>query len=118
MNKSPRWVRAITWIEMWCVVPSGPYKGQRVLLSQQQRSVIHDVLELGHAPPADDRPLCAYLALISLCGPEALRDTLTPPLPTDIFTVWEATSGQMRDVLVRRGDKILCPELGTAYAAA
>ncbi len=63
-------------------------------------------------------PLTAYLALLHICGPEALGKTPPPQFAADIFTVWGATGPRLREVLRRDGGRIVCPELGTLYPAA
>jgi hypothetical protein len=116
-QSEPRWLSACHWIQAWCVNPNGPHKGTPARLSLEQRDLIRIVFEFGNAPPPDDRPLCAYLALLSLCGPPPLRDGLVSP-SIDPWTAWEAAGEQMRTSLVRHGDKILCPELGRSFQAA
>jgi hypothetical protein len=60
-------------------------------------------------------PLAAYLALLHVAGPMAKED---PPLEAvDPWTVWRCASEPLRAVLRRDGERIVCPELGTASGA-
>lgn len=63
-------------------------------------------------------PLAAYLALLHVCGPEALEREFVPEIDADIFSVWNATGPDLKAVLKREGGRIVCPELGTRYPAA
>lgn len=63
-------------------------------------------------------PLAAYLALLHLCGPEALQREFVPKVEADIFTTWSAVSPALREVLKLERGQITCPELGTRYPAA
>jgi hypothetical protein len=66
-----------------------------------------------------ESPLSAYLALLHLCGPEAVWPWATPPhFESDIFTVWSSSGPHLRAVLKRTGEVIVCPELGTRFPAA
>ena len=67
-------------------------------------------------PVAD--PLTAYLALLHICGPEAVQHDFRPTLSVDIFTVWNATGPGLKAVLRRDGARVVCPELGTRYPTA
>ena len=57
--------------------------------------------------------LAAFLVLLHLCGVEHHGDY--PPVATDCFTIWNATSEHLKAVLKREGEAIKCPELGTCY---
>jgi hypothetical protein len=63
-------------------------------------------------------PLAAYLALLHVCGPEAVQHDFRPAIAPDLFTVWGAVGPKLREVLKRDGERIVCPELGTGYPAA
>ena len=118
-NKS-RGASAVTWIERYCVVPSGPERGQHVRLSQAQRETVRRIYDgpQGSEAAAVSGPLAAYLALLHTCGPEALQQDFRPAVAADIFTVWGATGPDLREVLKRDRDHIVCPELGTRWPAA
>jgi hypothetical protein len=63
-------------------------------------------------------PLAAFLALLHTCGPEALQREFQPKVEADIFTVWNASGPDLKAVLQRDREQIVCPELGTRYPAA
>ncbi len=105
--------RAVAWIESYCVYPSGPAEGKPVRLSPAQRL---DVLEIYDAPGGPHgtpttREVAAYVALLHVCGPEALQRDFRPAVLVDTWTVWRATSAALRAVLRREGERIICPEL-------
>ena len=111
--------RNITWIEKYCLYPSGPDKGQHVRLSQHQRDTIRRMYDNGPKPIQVSGTLAAYLVLLHVCGPEALLGGGPQPhFKADIFTTWNATSPHLRAVLKRSGKRIVCPELKTVMAAA
>jgi hypothetical protein len=121
MRRLTRGDSAIMWIEKFCVYPNGAERGQHVSLRQGQKEIVRR---------AYDRPnglvgsricghLAAYMALLHVCGPEALRnDDPGPQFYTDSLQVWAATSPDLKEVLKRDGEAIVCPELGTRYPAA
>ena len=115
----PRWQRACEWIEDFCRVPSGRRKGTRPQLSAEEWKRLREIFEEGK-PPAELGPhLTAYLILMHLCGPEHLRDVPVSALAVDCWTIWAAARAEeMRAVLIRRGQVIICPELGTSFRAA
>jgi hypothetical protein len=88
-RKQTRGERAIRWIENYCLMPSGLEKGQHVRLTPVQRDIVREIYDNpnGSAPPATGT-LAAYLALLHVCGPEALQKEFRPELSADIFTVW------------------------------
>jgi hypothetical protein len=110
----------VHWIEMFCLVPRGPEKGERVVLTQAQRETVRMIYDNASGP--QDVPvtgsLAAYLALLHICGPEALQNNFRPDVAPDIFTVWNSVGPDLRAVLRRDGERIVCPELGTRYPAA
>ncbi len=113
----------IHWIEAYCVEPDGPRKGEPVHLSADERLTIRRIYGAPGGPYADvpvSGPLAAYLILLHICGPEALQNKFSGPatLSVDTWTVWRATTPQLQAVLKRRGEVIVCPELGTAYPHA
>jgi hypothetical protein len=111
----PRWQRAVDWIEKYCISD----RGGRVHLCPDEQAQLRQIFELGNPPPADLGRMSAFLALISLCGPEPLREVMTPwRLEVDCWSVWRAAGYEVRDVLQRRGESITCDELGTRFPAA
>jgi len=110
----PRWQRAVDWIEKYCISD----RGGRVHLCSDEFAQLREIFELGNPPPADLGRMSAFLALISLCGPERLREVLRwQTLEVDCWSVWRAASSEVRDVLRRRGGSISCDELGTRFPA-
>jgi hypothetical protein len=113
--------RAIRWIEAYCLVPSGLDRGQHVRLTLAQRDIVREIYDNPNGPygaPPVIGTLAAYLALLHVCGPEALQKEFQPELSADIFTVWGAVGPDLRAVLKPDGGHILCPELGTSYPVA
>lgn len=121
-NDKRRSARAIRWIERYCRVPSGPQKGHPAHLSMAQEEVVRQIYDNVDAPvPAtDDSELAAYLALLHIVGPEAVRETpVTPMLTVDPWTVWNACDDPyLRQYLKREPDAVVCPQLGTRYPRA
>jgi hypothetical protein len=91
---------AIQWIEEYCIVPAGPRKGDRVLLTPEQRATVHWCYDspygVRHASDIG-QPLAAYLVLLHVAGIE--HDAAMPELQTDIF-------------------RVICPQLGTGWPSA
>jgi hypothetical protein len=110
--------RAIRWIEKYCVQPHGPERGQCVRLTPAQRDTVRRFYSDRARQPDISGPLAAYLALLHVCGPEALQRDFVPQVAADIFTTWSATSPELKAVLKRDGDAIVCPQLKTRYPAA
>ena len=117
MRTLSRGERNAHWIENFCVLPNGPNKGQRVVLTPAQRDIVRQVYDTAR-PPLVTGVLAAYLALLHVCGPEAKRSADCPQLASDFFTVWNATGPDLRRWLKRDGAAVVCPELGTRYPAA
>jgi hypothetical protein len=115
--RKTRGEKNIRWIEMFCLVPHGPDKGQHVKLTQEQRDTLREIYDMSKTVEVGE-PLAAYLALMHVCGPEALQKEFRPDVRPDIFTTWAATGPDLKAVLKRDGEHILCPELGTRYPAA
>jgi hypothetical protein len=116
-----RAARAIHWVETYCLYPNGPEKGRRVRLSPAQKDAVRKIygdLDGFAEVSSISGPLAAYLALLHVCGPEALRRGPRAPFRTDIFTLWNATGPDLREVLRLEGTHIVCPELGTRYPVA
>jgi hypothetical protein len=116
-RKQTRGERAIRWIQDYCLVPSGLDKGQHVRLTPAQRDIVRQTYDGIEAVPVTG-PLAAYLALLHVCGPEALQKEFQPELSADIFTVWGAVGPDLRAVLKREGERIICTQLGTEWPAA
>ena len=108
--------RAIHWIEAYCVVPHGPDRGLPVRLTATEREIIGKIYDNGGTVKPISGQLAACLALLHLCGPEFRNKP--PPLQADSFSVWNAAAGRMQEVLERRGETIICPQLGTKYPMA
>jgi hypothetical protein len=110
----------VKWIETYCIIPSGSEKGQHARLSVEQRATVRQIYDNPDGP--QDAPvtknLAAYLALLHVCGPEALQRLFRPNLSADVFTVWGATGPDLRAVLKREGGHVVCPELGTRWPMA
>ena len=110
-----RGAKAVFWIEDYCLVPFGFDKGQRVRLSQQQREIVHKVFDTDESPEIA-APLSSYLALFFIAGPRELAAHVSAiPLSADTFTTWNATGRDLKSVLKRDGERIVCPELGTKF---
>jgi hypothetical protein len=107
--------KAIRWIENYCVVPFGFDKGQHVRLTIEQREIVHKVFDTDESPEVTG-PLAAYLALFHIAGPRELAAHVsTLPLSADSFTTWNAVGPDLRAVVKRDGEAIVCPELGTKF---
>lgn len=111
---------AVRWIEMYCLVPDGPRRQQRVSLTAAERSLIYTIYEAPRGPRTDvrvDGHLAAFLALLHLCGFAALDQTFRPALETNVFAAWDAASTHLRAVLRFDLDGITCGALGTTFKA-
>src|SRR5262245_27406725 len=119
-RRQSRGARAASWIETYCLFPSGADRGQHVRLTQAQRESVRQIYD--HPDGPQDVPvtgsLAAYLALLHICGPEALQNNFRPDVAPDIFTVWNSVGPDLRAVLKRDGAYVICPELGTKYPTA
>ncbi len=113
MRKQTRGQRNAQWIERYCLVPSGPQRGEHVKLTQVQRNI---VLKL-YSSTDNVEPITGHLAscitLLHLCGVE--HASPLPLIEADVFSVWSATGEKLREVLRRDGETITCPELGTMF---
>jgi hypothetical protein len=111
-------IRAIRWIEKYCTSPDTPDGERRpVRLSEAEEAeiwklYINDGLVFG-APISG--PLASYLALLHVCGPEALSGGPLPPVEVDPWTVWRAASPDLRRILKRDGAAIVSPRLAKRY---
>jgi hypothetical protein len=108
---------AVRWIHNFCLYPHGPERGQHVVLTQAQRATVRRIYDNPDAPPPDvTGTLAAYLALFLVCGPRPYQRDLK--ISADVFSVWNATGPDLRAVLKREGDAVVCPQLGTRYPTA
>jgi hypothetical protein len=117
MPRLSRGDRAVAWIEQYCIFPAGRDKGRYVVLTRLERETVHRIYDHLDDVPVDG-PLAAYLALLHTAGFEALQRNFRPAVSADVFTVWNATGPDLRAVLKREGEGVVCPELGTRYPAA
>src|SRR4051794_38753111 len=104
--------RAIRWIEQFCVVPTGSSKGQYVRLTLADREAVariyRDDGSLDSEPVSGE--LAGFLALLHVCGVEALGNGPAPVLQVDPWTVWAAAGPRALAVLRRDGEAVTCPE--------
>jgi hypothetical protein len=80
--------------------------------------LLRSIYDLGEpvAEPISGR-LAAFLTLAHLASPAGKRHEPAPvPVETDLWTVWRCAGSELREVLQRRGELILCPELGTRWS--
>jgi hypothetical protein len=98
----------------WC---RAALRKANVLADTAQRDVIRAIYDSGRDLPVV-RPPAAYLALLHVCGAEALRPGPKRQFTIDLFTLWNATGPDVHAVLKRDGDAVVYPELGTRYPAA
>lgn len=112
----------VAWIEQYCIVPSGPNKGEHVKLAPSERALLLYIYDAANGPRSDvlieDRTLAAYVTLLHLVGFEARQQTFRPAtVGVDSFTVWACCSEHLCEYLERKGEHIVCPALGTRYPA-
>jgi hypothetical protein len=113
--------RNCRWIEKHCRIPTGPDKGRYVHLSRAQKELMFKIYNAPDGPqslPVDDPELAAYVALLHICSPEATsrNPDIVPQIAVDSFSVWAAAdSPELREVLERKGEHVICPALGTQY---
>ena len=110
--------RAVGWMEKYCLYPRVPHAGQLVRLTQVQRELLLRLYDRPEQQPQEPLrgPLAAYVALLHICGPEAVgQQDARPPVEVDVWTLWGATSPDLKAVLRRYGDSIVCRELGTRF---
>jgi hypothetical protein len=112
----------IRWIETYCRVPNGPYKGRGAKLTQSEREAVLRIYDNIDGPTFDKvqltRALESYITLLHVCGYEGKLSEFRPDLHPDLFTVWNATGPDLKAALKRKGESIVCPGLGTSYTAA
>jgi hypothetical protein len=120
MPQISRGQRNIEWIQQFCVEPAGEFRGASVRLTPAQCETIRRIYDSPDGPrnaPVTNE-MSAYLALLHLCGYEALQRDFKPDVHPDTFTLWNATSEALRDLLRREGEAVVCPELGTRWPRA
>ena len=118
MREKTRGTQAIEWIEQYCLYPSGSRKGKRVVLTDAEQDLIHRMYD-GPNGPQDipvEGALAAYLALLHTCGIEGKQRDFRPTTDVDAFTVWNAAGPDLRAVLIRKGERIVCHGLGTEFS--
>src|SRR6516165_2477320 len=101
-----RGARNIYWIEKYCRVPNGTHQGEAVHLSGAERVVMRKLYDAPGGPRdhvSVPKPLSAFVALLHLCGPEALQEKFRPVVEVDLWTVWGSTSPKLQEVLKRHG---------------
>jgi hypothetical protein len=109
--------RNATWVERFCVYPNGSDKGKRVRLTDAEHHIVRQIYD-GANGPQDvpvTAPLSAYLALLHLTGPEGKQHDFRPDVTVDVFTLWNAAGPDLRAVLKRKGEHLICAGLGTSY---
>jgi phage terminase large subunit-like protein len=123
------------WIEQYCRIPEGKFVGKPVRLTVKQRrwlARIYDtptrlfILSMGRK--GAKTTFAAFLLLLHLCGPEAVRnghlfsDAMSRDQAAILFALAAkivrmspdlANAVQIRDT----AKQLLCPELGTIYHA-
>jgi phage terminase large subunit-like protein len=132
-----RAARNIAWIENYCLTPDGDFVGRPIKLRPWQR----DILRMIYDNPDGTRQaiismprkngktaLIAFLLLLHLCGPEAKKNSQlysAAQSRDQAATVFKLAakcvrlSPDLNAVVVIRdtAKELLCPELGTFYAA-
>jgi hypothetical protein len=90
------------------------------VLTQAQRRTLRGIFDGDEGLEIEiTGPLAAYLALFNICGPRTLAVRVPrTSLSADIFSVWAATGPDLKAVLKRDGECVVCPELATRYPVA
>jgi hypothetical protein len=107
----------LNWVETHCVVPSGPDRGKYVKLTLSQMQTIRAIYDHpdGTQGLHVSDNLAAYLALLHICGPQALERGPAQHFDIDPWTIWAATGPKLKKVLKHEPDAVSCPELGTRF---
>ena len=109
----------ISCIVMHGRTPFCPDRGQHVRLTDTEKFTIRQIYD---REPQGQNPLtgnlAGYVALLHLCGPEALGDEPLPMVEVDPWTVWHSAGVTLHPVLKREGDIIVYRKLGTRYPVA
>jgi hypothetical protein len=112
----------MAWIERFCCEPTGRYQGQRMRLSPEQQAAIVAFYDDGKQLEEPFRGvLGACLALVHLCSPIAKHnECAAPPIEVDSWTIWHIAEMNplLHTVLERRGERVICRQLGTAFPQA
>jgi hypothetical protein len=89
-------------------------------LSRAQKELLFKIYDGSQSLSVDDLELAAYMALLSICSPEAtINPDILPQIDVDTFSVWNAAdSPELREVLQRKGETVICAALGTRYPRA
>jgi hypothetical protein len=97
------------WIEMFCCVPSGLRRGERVILFQEQTKLLRQIYD---APAFDPVKLngvkgemALYLGLAHLAGPMIVKQ-FGDVYFADVDALWAAASPTLQKVLRRDGDRL------------
>ena len=91
-------------------------KGQHVQLTVEQKEILRRIFDRNESPGEISAPLSAYMALFHVAGPRDLAAHVSAlPLSADTFTTWNAVGLDLRAVVKRDGEHIVCPELGTKF---
>jgi len=117
MRLETRGDHAIRWVEHHCIVPSGPARGERVILSDTGRAQVRRLYDRGERDQAVTPALAAYLVLLHTCG-RRWQSPCPVTAPIDLWTIWAAASPQLRRFPQRHGERIVCPKLKTRYPRA
>lgn len=129
--------RNIDWIEQYCRTPEGKFVGKPVKLRDWQRAELRQIYNNPHGtrqaiislPRKNGKTaLISFLLLLHLCGPEAKANSQlysAAQSREQAATVFKLAakivrqSPDLNSVIVIRdtAKELLCPELGTFYAA-
>ncbi len=114
MKRLSRAARNVRWIERYCVVPDGPTKGQPARLSDAEVLQIHNLYD---AHPDQDIAvsgrLAAFVCLLHLVGPEAVRGQDFHGPPVGIWVLMRSASAELQQYLKTTGRRLSCVELGS-----
>src|SRR4051812_40968914 len=86
MPKHTRAGQNIRWIEMDCVTPFGPDRGQRVRLTDAEKFTIRQIYDREQQDGSITGNLAGFIALLHLCGVEALGNVLLPGIEVSGWT--------------------------------
>jgi hypothetical protein len=121
MSKT-RGERVMAWAERYCREPAGRYQGRRLRFSPEQQAAILAFYDDGREPDEPFRGVVgAALALVHLCSPIAKHNECTaPPIEIDSWSIWRLAelTPILVAVLERRGARVICRQLGTAFPEA
>ena len=118
MPKHTRAGQNIRWIETHCVTPFGPDRGQRVRLTDAEKLTICQIYDREGQDEPITGNLAGYIALLHLCGVEALGNDPLPRIEVSSWTVWQSAGLTLHPELKREGEVIVCRRLRTRYPAA